>query len=169
MGIATITDSLAAIKKHVYDDRELSLAALLRSLDGNFQEDEPLRLMLANRTPRYGNDDDYADAIMQQVFQSFLAAVEGRPNTKGGEYHIDMLPTTCHIYFGSITGALPDGRRAGMHLAEGIPPVQGARPARANRSDQVGGQDGSPSDGGNTAEPKVHAPGPSRPKRVSRS
>ena len=82
--------------------------------------------MLANRTPRYGNDDDYADAIMQQVFQSFLDAVEGRPNTKGGEYHIDMLPTTCHIYFGSITGALPDGRKAGMPLAEGISPVQGA-------------------------------------------
>ena len=126
VGIATITDSLAAIKKHVYDDRELSLVALVHSLGSNFQGDEQLRLLLANRTPRYGNDDDYADAIMQQVFQSFLDAVEGRPNTKGGEYHIDMLPTTCHIYFGSITGALPDGRKAGMPLAEGISPVQGA-------------------------------------------
>jgi len=126
VGIATITDSLAAIKKHVYDDRELSLAALVHSLGSNFQGDEQLRLLLANRTPRYGNDDDYADAIMQQVFQSFLDAVEGRPNTKGGEYHIDMLPTTGHIYFGSITGALPDGRKAGMPLAEGISPVQGA-------------------------------------------
>ncbi|MHB1355060.1 MAG: trans-4-hydroxy-L-proline dehydratase [Anaerolineae bacterium] len=126
VGIATITDSLAAIKMHVYDEQELSLEELLRSLDSNFQQDESLRLLLANRTPRYGNDDNYADAIMQQVFQSFFSAIEGRPNTKGGEYHIDMLPTTCHIYFGSITGALPDGRKAGLPLAEGISPVQGA-------------------------------------------
>jgi trans-4-hydroxy-L-proline dehydratase len=126
VGIATITDSLAAIKKHVYEDQELSLGTLIVALDRNYHENEPLRLLLSNRTPRYGNDDDYADAIMQQVFSSFYAAIEGRPNTKGGEYHIDMLPTTCHIYFGSITGALPDGRKAGMPLAEGISPVQGA-------------------------------------------
>ena len=126
VGIATITDSLSAIKKHVFDDRALSLAELACSLSSDFEGEEALRLMLANRTPRYGNDDDYADEIMQQVFGSFLAAVEGRPNTKGGEYHIDMLPTTCHIYFGAVTGALPDGRKAGMPLAEGISPVQGA-------------------------------------------
>jgi len=126
VGIATITDSLAAIKMHVYDERELSLEELVRSLDSNFQQNESLRLLLANRSPHYGNDNDYADAIMQRVFLSFFSAIEGRPNTKGGEYHIDMLPTTCHIYFGSITGALPDGRKAGLPLAEGISPVQGA-------------------------------------------
>jgi trans-4-hydroxy-L-proline dehydratase len=126
VGIATITDSLAAIKKHVYDDQELSLGVLQQAIDSNFQGDETLRLLLANRTPHYGNDDDYADSIMQQVFYSFYSAIEGQPNTKGGQYHIDMLPTTCHIYFGSVTGALPDGRKAGLPLAEGISPVQGA-------------------------------------------
>jgi formate C-acetyltransferase len=63
---------------------------------------------------------------MMRVFDALHAAIDGRPNTKGGQYHIDMLPTTCHIYFGSVLGASPDGRRAGTPLSEGISPVQGA-------------------------------------------
>jgi formate C-acetyltransferase len=79
-----------------------------------------------NRTPRYGNDDDAADELMQAVFEAFFQAVDGRPNTKGGRYHVNMLPTTCHVYFGSVCSATPDGRRAGKPLSEGISPVQGA-------------------------------------------
>jgi len=82
--------------------------------------------MLVNRTPRYGNDDDYADSLMRMVFEAYYQAIEGRKNTKGGEYHINLLPTTVHVYFGSVTGATPDGRKAGMPLSEGISPVQGA-------------------------------------------
>ncbi|MGD8491713.1 MAG: glycine radical domain-containing protein, partial [Anaerolineae bacterium] len=63
---------------------------------------------------------------MQRVFEAYLDAVDGRPNTKGGTYRINMLPTTCHVYFGSVIGATPDGRRAGAPLSEGISPVQGA-------------------------------------------
>jgi pyruvate formate-lyase/glycerol dehydratase family glycyl radical enzyme len=126
VGIGTITDSLSAIKKHVFDDRDITMNELLETLDTNFEENEPFRLMLANRTPRYGNDDDYADEIMQRVFDALYEEIDGRPNTKSGEYHIDMLPTTCHIYFGRVTGATPDGRRAKVPLSEGISPVQGA-------------------------------------------
>jgi trans-4-hydroxy-L-proline dehydratase len=82
--------------------------------------------MLLNRTPRYGNDDDSADRLMVRVFESYYESIDGRPNTKGGEYHINLLPTTCHVYFGSVIGATPDGRRAGKPLSEGISPVQGA-------------------------------------------
>jgi formate C-acetyltransferase len=85
-----------------------------------------MRRMLVNRTPRYGNDDDRADDIMVRCFEAFFEAVDGRPNGRGGDYHIDMLPTTCHVYFGSVIGAMPDGRRAGQPLSEGISPVQGA-------------------------------------------
>jgi formate C-acetyltransferase len=63
---------------------------------------------------------------MVRVFDALHAEIDGRPNTKGGEYHVDMLPTTCHIYFGSVLGATPDGRRAGVPTSEGISPVQGA-------------------------------------------
>jgi formate C-acetyltransferase len=76
--------------------------------------------------PRYGNDDDAADAIMTRIFDTCFGELDGRPDGRGGTYRIEMLPTTCHVYFGSVTGALPDGRRAGLPLSEGISPVQGA-------------------------------------------
>jgi pyruvate-formate lyase len=68
----------------------------------------------------------YADAIMVDLFEAYFDAIDGRPNTKGGTYRINLLPTTVHVYFGSVIGALPDGRHAGKPLSEGISPVQGA-------------------------------------------
>jgi formate C-acetyltransferase len=99
---------------------------VIQALRSDFEGRESLRLTFANKTPRWGNDDDYADSIMKRVFESLFIGIDGRPNTKGGCYHIDMLPTTCHIYFGSVTGATPDGRKARSPLSEGISPVQGA-------------------------------------------
>jgi len=63
---------------------------------------------------------------MQQVFEVFYSAVNDRPTTKGGRYRINLLPTTSHIYFGAMIGAMPDGRNAYKPLSEGISPVQGA-------------------------------------------
>ena len=126
VGIGSITDSFSAIKHHVFDDGIVSLADLHDALANDFEDHEPLRQQLVNRTPRYGNDDDCADEIMVRCFEAFFEAVDGRPNGRGGRYHIDMLPTTCHVYFGSVIGAMPDGRRAGLPLSEGISPVQGA-------------------------------------------
>ncbi len=126
VGIGTITDSLSAISKHVFDDASLTMDALLQSLAHNFESDEQIRLLLANKSHRYGNDNDYADGIMVRVFDALHNEIDGRANTKGGEYHVDMLPTTSHIYFGSVLGATPDGRRAGLPTSEGISPVQGA-------------------------------------------
>jgi len=102
------------------------MAELLELLTGNFAGHERERLLLVNKTPRYGNDDDCADAIMKAVFNIYHDAVTGRKNTRGGFYAIDMLPTTCHVYFGSVMGASADGRLAGKPVSEGISPVQGA-------------------------------------------
>ena len=126
VGVGTITDALAAIKFHVFDKQALSMRDLLAALKADFQGHEPLRQTLLQRTPKYGNDDDYADAIMRSVFETYFEAVDGRPNTKGGKYRINLLPTTVHVYFGSVMGATPDGRKAGLPLSEGISPVQGA-------------------------------------------
>ena len=126
VGLGTITDCLSAIKCHVFDGKRLSMAQMLEMLSADFSGHEKSRQLLLNRTPRYGNDDDSADDIMRSVFEIYLGAVDGRPNTKGGVYRINLLPTTCHIYFGSITGATPDGRKAWTPLSEGISPVQGA-------------------------------------------
>ena len=126
VGLGSITDALTAIRYHVFDGRTVSMDELLTALRSDFTGHESLRQTLLHRTPKYGNDDDYADGVMRAVFEAYFQAVDGRPNTKGGRYHINLLPTTVHVYFGSVTGATPDGRKAGMPLSEGISPVQGA-------------------------------------------
>ncbi len=126
VGLGTITDSLAALRYHVFDHGTLTMAQMLALLAEDFAGHERERLMLVNQTPRYGNDDDYADSLMVRVFDAYFNAIDGRPNTRGGTYHIDLLPTTCHIYFGAVLGATPDGRHAHMPVSEGISPVQGA-------------------------------------------
>jgi formate C-acetyltransferase len=126
VGLGTITDALSALKCHVFEPGGLSLEVVRDALAKNFAGEERLRQMLLQRTPRYGNDDDAADHLMVRVFEAFFAAVDGRPNGRGGEYRINLLPTTVHVYFGSVTGATPDGRRSGTPLSEGVSPVQGA-------------------------------------------
>ena len=126
VGIGSLTDSFSVLKHHVYDDESLSMADLVAAIDDDFEGQEALRQRLLNKTPRYGNDDDRADDIMVRCFETYFESVEGRPNLRGGEYHINMLPTTCHVYFGAVMGAMPDGRCAGVPLSEGISPVQGA-------------------------------------------
>ncbi|HSR32789.1 MAG TPA: trans-4-hydroxy-L-proline dehydratase [Anaerolineae bacterium] len=126
VGLGTMADAMTAIKFHIFDRRDIAMTDLLVALRNNFKGHERTRQMLLHRTPRYGNDEDYADEVMQAVFEAYFQAIDGRPNTKGGTYHINLLPTTCHVYFGSVVGATPDGREAGVPLSEGISPVQGA-------------------------------------------
>ncbi len=126
VGIGTITDSLSAIRHHIFEEKTILMSELLRMMTANFEGLEKTRLLLVNKSPKYGNDDDRADDLMRWVFDEFYNVVNGRMNTKGGVYRINMLPTTCHVYFGSVTGATPDGRRAWAPLSEGISPVQGA-------------------------------------------
>jgi len=126
VGTGTVTDSLAAIKYHVFDHKNITLNNFLKMLGNNFKNSNEFRNLLLNDTPKYGNDDDYADDILKNVFNIFFEAVDGRPNTKGGHFRINLLPTTVHVYFGSVVGATPDGRLAGKPLSEGISPVQGA-------------------------------------------
>jgi pyruvate formate-lyase/glycerol dehydratase family glycyl radical enzyme len=126
VGLGSLTDALSALKHHVFDRKTLSMETLLAALKADFSGHENLCQLLLNRTPRYGNDDDTADRLMVKAFESYFAAIDGRPNTRRGHYRINLLPTTCHIYFGSVIGAMPDGRHAWQPLSEGVSPVQGA-------------------------------------------
>ncbi len=139
VGLGSLTDSLSAVNQVCFSPPRaadppsgtkrgprLDLCRLVGILDADFAGEEELRQHLLHKMPRYGNDDDRADAIMTRVFNTCVEELDGRPDTKGGRYRVEMLPTTCHVYFGSVTGASPDGRKAGRPLSEGISPVQGA-------------------------------------------
>jgi len=126
VGTGTMADALSAIKFQVFDQNTVTMSGLLAALEADFEGQERLRQLLLNRSPKYGNDDDYADQVMVAVFEAYFKAIDGRPNTRGGTYRINLLPTTVHVYFGSVTGATPDGRKATLPLSEGVSPVQGA-------------------------------------------
>jgi formate C-acetyltransferase len=126
VGTGTITDILSSIKYNVYDNKHLTISELIEALDKNFDGREKLRQRFLNKTPKFGNDDDYADSLMREVFEAYWSNIDGRPNAKGGTYRINMLPTTVHVYFGKVTGATADGRKANEPLSEGVSPVQGA-------------------------------------------
>ena len=126
VGLGSITDSLTALKYHVFNKKTISMNGMMKALSLDFADFEELRFELVFNTPKYGNDDDYADAQAVSVFELFYNAVDGRPTTRGGISRINLLPTTSHVYFGSVTRALPDGRKSKEPLSEGISPVQGA-------------------------------------------
>jgi len=126
VGLGSITDSLTALRIHVFEQSTITMKGMLKALKNNFTDFEELHAALVFDTPKWGNDDDTADNQAKLVFDLFYQVVDSRPNALGGKHRINMLPTTCHVYFGSVIGALPDGRKAGLPLSEGISPVQGA-------------------------------------------
>jgi len=126
VGLGSITDSLTALKHHVFDMRTITMKGFLKALSGDYSDFGEFQADLIYNTPKYGNDDDYADTQAKLVFELFFNYVDGRPNATGGTHRINMLPTTSHIYFGSVIGALPDGRKSREPVSEGISPVQGA-------------------------------------------
>lgn len=125
VGIGTITDSLTSIKYNVFDKKKFNMEELLNALSDNFEGHEAIYNMVVNKTPKYGNDDDYADELMQDVFNSFYNEVTGRISPMGAQYRINMLPTTCHVYFGEVMGASANGRLSQKPLSEGISPEKG--------------------------------------------
>ncbi len=126
-GLGTVTDSLSALKKHVFEEKNFSMDRVLNAVVKNFEGEELLRQTIINRTPFFGNDDDYADTIALKVYNDLVETIDGKPNIKpGGKYHLNMLSTTCHVYFGKVMGATPNGRLAGKSISDGTSPSHGA-------------------------------------------
>ena len=125
-GLGTITDSLVTLKKHIFEDKRWSMDELLKAMADNFEGAEAMRQTILNRTPFFGNDDEYADSIAVKVFDDLYDTIEGKPNTKGECFHLNMLSTTCHVYFGKVMGATPNGRLAGRAISDGTSPSHGA-------------------------------------------
>ncbi len=126
-GLGTVTDSLAALKKHVFEEKTFGIERVLNAVLKNFEGEELLRQTIINRTPFFGNDDEYADSIAIKVYNDLVETIDGKPNIKpGGKYHLNMLSTTCHVYFGKVMGATPNGRLAGKSISDGTSPSHGA-------------------------------------------
>jgi len=125
-GLGTTTDSLSVLKKHVFEDKTFSMERVLGAVGKNFEGEEFLRQTVLNKTPFFGNDDDYADEIALKIYHDLLDAIDGKPNVKGESFHLNMLSTTCHIYFGKVMGATPNGRLAGKSISDGTSPSHGA-------------------------------------------
>ena len=126
VGIGTVTDCLAAVKYNVFDRQNFTMEELIEAMEHDYEGYDAIYRMVHDKTPKYGNDDDYADDIMQEVFELYRSSITGRPNMKGGKYGVDMLPTTCHVYFGDVILATPNGRKAHKPVSEGISPEKSA-------------------------------------------
>jgi len=125
VGIANVGDSLAAIKKLVFEEKKININELKEAIDNNFEKREKLRQMLLNQAPKYGNDIDYVDFLARDVGVLYCKEVEKYHNPRGGRYQPGLYPVTANIPMGKVVEATPDGRRAGEPLADGISPVQG--------------------------------------------
>ncbi len=126
VGIGTITDCLSAVKYNVYDKKKFSMKQLMDALADNFEGHENILHLVRDKTPKYGNDDDYADSLMVDIFCFYRDSVKRYDNTRGGSYGINMLPTTCHVYFGQVMMASANGRFERKPVSEGISPEKGA-------------------------------------------
>ena len=141
-GLGTITDCFTTLKKHVFEEGRYTMDEILEACKENWGSSgvkevqgvqevqgiqwEKMRLYIRNHTPFFGNDDAYADDIAVRVYDDLVKAVEGHPNTRGGQTHLNMLSTTCHNYFGSVCGATPNGRFAHFAISDGTSPAHGS-------------------------------------------
>ncbi len=126
VGPGTTADSLSAIQYHVFDRKTVTMEQLVKATRDDFAGAEPLRQVLLNKTPKYGNDDEYADRFVELLCDMLFHDIDGRRGPTGSTYHVNYLSTTCHVYFGSVCGATPDGRRAWAPVSDGISPAHGA-------------------------------------------
>ncbi len=124
--VANVADSLAAIKKVVYEEGRYSKEQLEQALQNNFEGDEVMRQTLLNRVPKYGNDVDWVDEIGVKWARYFRKQLEQYTNYRGGPYHTGMYTVSAHVPMGQNVGASADGRLSQTPLADGgMSPVYG--------------------------------------------
>ena len=123
VAIGNIADSLAIVKYLVYDKKLVSARELYDALMSNWEGKEDLRQFILNEVPHYGNDNAYADEFAKWASDVYGDAINSATGPRG-RWAAGLYPVTVHVLLGMITGASPDGRKAGEPLADGISPVQ---------------------------------------------
>ena len=125
-GLGTTTDSLSVLRTHVFENKTLQMDTLLDVVARDFEGEEKLRQFILNKTPFFGNDNEEADELALRIYNDLFDTIDGKPNTKGETFHLNMLSTTCHVYFGKVMGATPNGRLAGRSISDGTSPSHGS-------------------------------------------
>ncbi|TXT55751.1 MAG: hypothetical protein BAJATHORv1_30131 [Candidatus Thorarchaeota archaeon] len=126
MGIATLADSVAAVKKMVFDEKRITMNELLLALRSDFVGYEEIRQLLKNKTPKFGNDDDYVDTIARDLSMYWAKEVFKHENPfTGRHYRAGYLSWNYYIPLAPLTASTPDGRRRGEFLSGGVGAVQG--------------------------------------------
>ena len=126
VAFATAADSLAAIKKLVYEDGTVKMDELVKAIEDNFEGHEKLRQILLNKGPKYGNDDDYADEVARYLSRLWTEEVFEHKTPSGRRYRAGYLSWNYWIAYAPTTAATPDGRRRGTFLSNGLCPVAGS-------------------------------------------
>jgi len=124
-GVADTADSLAAVKKLVFEEGRVEKRKLLDALQNNFEGHERLRLMLLNRAPKFGNDDDYVDSLAAEIVEHTSQEVTKHRNPRDGTYILGLFSYGEYIGHGIVTGATPDGRKAGAGISPNFSPSPG--------------------------------------------
>ena len=124
-GVADTADGLAALKKLVYEEGAVGRSELLEALRDDFEGRERLRLMLLNRAPKFGNDDEYVDSIAAELVEHLAVEVSRHRNPRGGRYILGLFSYGMYIGHGIVTGATPDGRKAGAFISPNFSPSPG--------------------------------------------
>jgi len=126
VSLATAADSLAAVKKLVFEDHQITMQELLGALKTNFDGHESLRQTLLNKAPKYGNDSSYADEIAHQVSRFWTEEASRHVSPTGKRYRGGYLSWNYWVAYAPSTAATPDGRRRGQFLSNAVCPVNGA-------------------------------------------
>lgn len=127
VGVGTVADSLATIKQLVFDEKRVPAAALMQALRDDWTGHDVLyHLVNGEKVHHYGNDDDYADELARYATDVYCAAIEGRPNPRGGVYHPGVYTVSANVPFGMVQAATPDGRKAHEPLSDCLGPVHTA-------------------------------------------
>ena len=124
-GLGTTTDSLSVLRTHVFENKTFSMDTVLDAVTRNFEGEEKLRQFILNKTPFFGNDIKETDELAVRIYDDLVDTIDGKPNTKGETFRLNMLSTTCHVYFGKVMGATPNGRLAGRSISDGTSPSHG--------------------------------------------
>ena len=126
IALATAADSLAAVKKLVFEDKQIAMDDLLAAIRANFEGHEPLRQTLINKAPKYGNDDPYVDDIAREVSRFWTEEAFRHVSPTGKRYRGGYLSWNYWIAYAPTTAATPDGRKRGQYLSNAVCPVNGA-------------------------------------------